>query len=60
MWPSKSNFLQISACPEKCFECPERQRQPLCKRFCSKHGWCGSSDAYKNGGTDCTVCSGKL
>ena len=28
-----------------------------CEHFCSAYGYCGTTDVYKNGGTDCTFCA---
>ena len=57
----------LSACPDACLRCginvwpsSPRTHQKNCQRYCSKDGWCGDSDSHKNGGTDCTACSGKF
>ena len=27
-----------------------------CDAYCSKHGYCGTANVYKSGGTDCSAC----
>ena len=47
------NFL-IEACPSTCATCSKGNG---CIKWCSKYGFCGGDDDYKNEGTDCRACS---
>ena len=43
-----------NSAPEKCVSGNYSTENP-CKKWMSKWGWCGDTDAHKNGGTDCTL-----
>lgn len=54
----------VAGCPAACQTCKDgggshgRKTEPHCKYYCSKKNFCGVSNDYKNGGTDCTRCEG--
>eukprot|EP00040_Diaphanoeca_grandis_P008305 m.44826 g.44826 ORF g.44826 m.44826 type:complete len:410 (-) comp19784_c0_seq1:283-1512(-) len=50
---SKQLYLE-SVAPPQCVTC--RYKLPgMCPQWCSRGGWCGSTQAHKDGGTDCRM-----
>lgn len=45
-----------SGCPDRCYTCTVYDGSDVCQYWCSSAGNCGTSDAHKQGGTDCTGC----
>ena len=58
------SYSYSSNCPSKCMICLPGGSEDggvdlhndVCHDFCSVHGYCGVSEIYKIGGTDCTDC----
>jgi hypothetical protein len=52
------------ACPSKCNSCKQggandggaKLTGGVCTKWCSRYGYCGATNVYKQGGTDCTGC----
>ena len=55
-------FSVTTACPSSC-KCTSGQhavdKNGNCNYWCSKYGYCGETDAHKNG-VDCRGCAGKV
>ena len=49
----EGNQNMVDTAPEKCVSGNYSKENP-CKEWMSQWGWCGNTDAHKNGGTDCT------
>lgn len=43
-------------CPDACYTCTVWDGSSVCKYWCSASNNCGTTDAHKQGGTDCTQC----
>lgn len=47
--------VEAEVCPTRCHECNYGGGKGTCTLWCSQYGYCGSTDADKEG-TDCTKC----
>jgi len=56
--------VSIETCPERCTTCKAGGGDGgwalvdgTCTGYCSSSGWCGNTEYYSNGGTDCSGCT---